>query len=110
MNDFKKTLSDEQNRRNEIMTTITDFYKGEKTEEIQKKILEIDEELIKGSTMFYALLRIAKEYIETGKVQDEETFAEYMKGKLTEVNFGIEVGDEWKKDPSEWGKGEKDER
>lgn len=108
MNSFKEKLSDEQNRRNEIMTTITAFYNGERTEEIKQQILEIDEDLIADHRMFYSLLRMAKEYIKTGKVEDKETFAEYMKGESVDVFLDDEVERKWRKDPSEWEKEEKE--
>lgn len=96
MNDFKKRLSETNSKTNEVVQTIMEFYNGERTEEVKKKILEVDETMIPDQ-MFYVLFFMAKEYIEKGKV-DEQTFEQCMAFKKKEVELD-QVPEKWRKSP-----------
>lgn len=101
MNEFKEKnkviqLTEEERKRNESIDLIISFYNGDLSPEEEKKILEIDKEIL-PSPMYYTLFCLAKEYIETGKVS-EETYIKCMQTKKQKVILE-EVPEKWQKAP-----------
>ena len=95
-------LTEEEKKRNEAVRLIMAFLNRKLTKEDEEKLLAIDEETIPDS-MFTLLFRMAKEYIETGEIKEEN-----LKMTAKEVLLS-QVGDIWKKDPKEWEKEESEE-
>ena len=93
-------LTEEEKKRNEVVSLIMSFYNRTLTKEGEEKLLAIDEKDI-PDYMFSILYRMAKEYIETGKMTEQT-----IKATEKEVYFS-QVGD-WSKDPKEWEKGERE--
>ena len=100
MNDFKKKLT--LYGRVEAVRLIMAFLNRKLTKEDEEKLLAIEEENIPDS-MFILLFQMAKEYIKTGEIKEEN-----LKMKAKELSLS-QVKDEWKKDPKEWGKKERKE-
>ncbi len=94
-------LTEEEKKRNEAVRLIMAFLNRKLTKEDEEKLLAIEEENIPDS-MFILLFQMAKEYIKTGEIKEEN-----LKMKAKELSLS-QVGDEWKKDPKEWGKKERE--
>ncbi len=95
-------LTEEEKKRNEAVRLIMAFLNRKLTKEDEEKLLAIEEENIPDS-MFILLFQMAKEYIKTGEIKEEN-----LKMKAKELSLS-QVKDEWKKDPKEWGKKERKE-
>ncbi len=98
--EIKVDLTEEEKKRNEAVRLIMAFFNRELTKEDEAKLLDMEKKTTPDS-MFYLLFRMAKEYIKTGELNEEN-----LKTIAIEVELKNQVGDKWKKDPKEWGKEE----
>lgn len=99
----KEELLTKEERENKDLDLIYTFFRRELTEEEKQKLLAIEEEDL-TSEISIAILKMLKEYIQTGKLENQtcENIIKQIKPKKVELPG---VG-EFSKPPEEWGKKE----